>query len=358
MQIRSRHLRKPKFMQAERVATMNVVQDRERFRWDSQRRQTRVVELSRLDGVRFITATHADQSGRISRFSSCLQIPSNTLTVSANPAGTTEVAVASNSDFAPGDYVVINSSPPVVRKVEKLGSLIFEAPLPIMVEGGTSIVAVDPPGGDRLSPVIRISSPLEGASFGPGAVVPLRVSCSDPGVGVEACEFPATLDTSRPGRQTVTLKAWDRNGNMRIQLFSYEVNAASPARPLLEPSAGVQNAPVALTFAPASVVVASQTTTSVQLGQLTAAVNSPASASGEVPISGASPSLSGSAEAALASESFGANPLIGAPASAGPTSEVAYTGGSSRNQSAIGLALFAIGGAFIVGARKRRRRLT
>ena len=189
--------------------------------------------LNLIRGMKFVTATWTDSDGRTSPFSVCVPIPVNTETPVEHPAGTMELEIRSNAGFAPGDYVVVNSTPPTVRKVDRLGSLIFEAPLPRVVPAGAVVVVVDPPQNDRLAPVIAVSSPAAGVKLPLGTTVPFVASCSDPGVGVERCDVPSTLDVSTLGTHTVTLRAWDTNGNYVSQVFTYEVTATvvEPTKP-------------------------------------------------------------------------------------------------------------------------------
>ena len=82
---------------------------------------------------------------------------------------------------------------------------------------------------DREPPAITLSSPLDGAVFTLGQVVPASYSCSDEpgGSGLESCagDVPsgAPIDTSTPGVHTFTVHARDVAGNVSTASATYTV---------------------------------------------------------------------------------------------------------------------------------------
>ena len=180
-----------------------------------------------------ITAT-ATSDRSTSLFSDCALTEGSSTTVSVDaPVGTTELKVESNSGFAPGDFVRVGTgSNAPVRKVDRLGSLVFGAPLPIAVPAGTIVTKVDPPGGDVTAPTITVVSPAAAASVTQGSTVAVQVTCDDAaGVGVEACRYPVNLETASAGPKTLVVSAWDRNGNATTRTVSYTVTSPPPPPP-------------------------------------------------------------------------------------------------------------------------------
>jgi hypothetical protein len=63
------------------------------------------------------------------------------------------VQVASNAGFGPGDYAQLGPNGPILR-INRLGSLIFDTPIPFDLEVGTVITRVAAPPGAATSPVV------------------------------------------------------------------------------------------------------------------------------------------------------------------------------------------------------------
>ncbi len=141
-------------------------------------------------------------------------------------AGSIEAEV-SRDIFEVGDYVMIDEGGPdeEVRLVEDLGSIIV-APLGAAHPAGTIVYVIgSAPGGDTSAPVITITQP---APVARGAALTVAVSCTDAGVGVQACIVPA-LPTLSLGEHVVTIRAWDRNGNASTAELRYRVVAPGTA---------------------------------------------------------------------------------------------------------------------------------
>lgn len=80
--------------------------------------------------------------------------------------------------------------------------------------------------GDSTPPQIAVVAPVEGQHVDEGTVVKSQFSCADPGgSGVEACDGPATLDTTSPGSKTLTITALDKAGNRASKSVGYVVDA-------------------------------------------------------------------------------------------------------------------------------------
>ncbi|MFN8027788.1 MAG: PKD domain-containing protein [Acidimicrobiia bacterium] len=184
-----------------------------------------VVPLTDLAGGRYLTATRTKgEDNRTGPFSGCLELPAAAVTTADRPVGANEVPVDSNAGWQPGDYArIFGPAGAFVRRVGAIGSLIFDAPLPVALPAGTVIVKIDPPGGDRDAPEVVVNRPLAGGRFDLGAVVALDVICRDAGVGVEQCDHPTRLDTSTVGVHQVVVQAWDHNGNVATVVVPYEV---------------------------------------------------------------------------------------------------------------------------------------
>jgi hypothetical protein len=136
----------------------------------------------------------------------------------------TEVGVSLDT-FAPGDYVVIDEGGPdqEVRYVSALGSIIFAAPVAHAHPLGTSVSVIAAPANDTIAPTIAFTQPgfvLKGSTLN------VPVSCTDAGVGVEACRVPA-LPTLALGEHTVTVRSWDWNGNVSTAELRYTVVTAA-----------------------------------------------------------------------------------------------------------------------------------
>lgn len=151
-------------------------------------------------------------------------------------AGDRRVEVASNDGWGGGDYArLLTPEGDVVRRVDRVGSLVFDAPLPVDVPAGTIVVKVDPPQGDSTPPTVTSSA----GSVPLGAEMSIEFDCDDgDGVGVEGCvgSVPSgtELDTSLPGTRTVTVETWDRNGNAATATLVYVVGDA-PSPPTTAP---------------------------------------------------------------------------------------------------------------------------
>jgi hypothetical protein len=139
-------------------------------------------------------------------------------------AGTTELELASNDGWAPGDYAQMTvGEQTVVRRVAALGSLIFDAPLPLDIPAGSTVANIGAPNGDRTPPTISGPDPIQQVALG-SVAAPLDVVCDDgSGVGVETCDVPSRLDTSALGVHQFNVASWDWNGNYAGQSISYEV---------------------------------------------------------------------------------------------------------------------------------------
>jgi len=102
--------------------------------------------------------------------------------------------------------------------------------------GNTNVVThsynVIPPGGDTTPPSITLTTPVAGAVYHVGAVVPAAYSCSDAGSGVATCAGPVAsgsgIDTSSAGVKTFTVDATDNAGNPARASAAYQVLATSP----------------------------------------------------------------------------------------------------------------------------------
>ena len=149
----------------------------------------------------------------------------------ASQAGDREIQVASNAGWSAGAYALISTpSGPVTRRVGAIGSLIFDAPVPVALPVGTLIQRIEAPQGDTTAPVVSLSG---AATLSVGATATVQFTCDDgSGVGVEACNgsvaVGSAIDTSTPGIRNVTVTAWDRNGNTATQTLTYTVSAATP----------------------------------------------------------------------------------------------------------------------------------
>ncbi len=182
-----------------------------------------------LTGFTHLRVVRVTSEGRTSRFSACLPLGQNTRTAMITPAGTTEMEVASNDGFAPGDYVTVDPGEPNEETVHvvALGSLILAAPLRYSHAAGAVVEKVSPPGGDRSAPSVSVSRPAAGASYAKGTRVVPSVRCTDRGVGIATCRYPRLVDTTALGRHTFVVTAVDRNGNARTVKVAYTVAAAT-----------------------------------------------------------------------------------------------------------------------------------
>ncbi len=138
------------------------------------------------------------------------------------------VEVATTAGFAPGDYVVINPGGPdeEVRYVSSIGSLVFDAPLASFHPVGTFVTTIAPPEDDTDGPVVEASLPEKIVL---GSDVDADVTCEDPGVGVQGCRI-GSVDSSTTGAKSLTVWAWDFNGNATTIVLDYTVVAA-PVEP-------------------------------------------------------------------------------------------------------------------------------
>lgn len=198
---------------------------------------TSVVNVLLVAGYRDLSATGGQVTSNAVEFS--FEGPAMTTTTKAATKGSTKVEVETSAGWSPGDYAQLGDDGPV-RRVEAIGSLIFEAPLPIDVPAGTLVTKVSPPKGDEVAPTITISP--DGGSFELGEPVPLAYECTDStdGVGVEACEGSApsgsALDTSTAGTFTVTVDGWDHNGNASTASMTYTVEDPTPGATTTPPA--------------------------------------------------------------------------------------------------------------------------
>jgi hypothetical protein len=86
-------------------------------------------------------------------------------------------------------------------------------------------VMAEPASGhrvDRLAPDVQTTSPIA-TQYALGARVELRFHCTDAGSGVLECPAPILLDTSRPGRHSLSLHASDAVGNLTTATIAYSV---------------------------------------------------------------------------------------------------------------------------------------
>jgi hypothetical protein len=85
---------------------------------------------------------------------------------------------------------------------------------------------------DTEPPVIRIASPLDGATFNQGESVTAVYECEDFGSGLDYCDAPvasgAPLDTSSGGEHVFEVDAGDLAGNESQRVAVYYVNAGPP----------------------------------------------------------------------------------------------------------------------------------
>lgn len=179
--------------------------------------------------------TDQTASGTVQSNPQPLQLTADALTrvSQASPAGATEVEVASNEGWATGQYAVIEApGGAVVRRVAGIGSLIFDAPVPVALPVGTFIRQIDPPDGDTTAPTVT-STGAHQLTVGQTATV--AFACADSGVGVEACRGSVAagtaIDTSAVGTTTVTVQTWDRNGNAATEELTWTVTDGAEPPP-------------------------------------------------------------------------------------------------------------------------------
>jgi hypothetical protein len=176
------------------------------------------------ESVTEVECVATDDEGNVAALTITVTV-SGTVTTASVAGGATELEIAAEI-FEPGDYVMVDPGGPnqEVRLVDQLGSIIFAAPLAGPHAAGTTVVLADPPPlGDTTGPNIAPSS------FGPvkrGSSAAAPISCTDLGVGVEACIVPPPV-TSTVGTYTLSVVAWDYNGNVTRADVTYEVVAAS-----------------------------------------------------------------------------------------------------------------------------------
>lgn len=193
----------------------------------------------------------AAPDGAVLSNSQAVQLRSAALTrvSQASSAGDTEIEVASNDGWVPGQYALIEApGGAIVRRVAGIGSLIFDAPVPVDLPVGTLIWQIDPPGDDTTAPTITGSD----RTVPVGLAASVEFACADGGgVGVEACTGSVSsgtaIDTTKPGTTTVTVSAWDRNGNASTRVLTIEVvDGTTPTTP----STPTTTAPVPTTAPP------------------------------------------------------------------------------------------------------------
>jgi|GEM_PF-6982266 len=177
--------------------------------------------------------------------------PTTTSAPSTTPAGGTGGSTSATADLSPGDdrlpvgsqrgftvgdFVRIGTGAEAeVRRVTGFGSIIVSAPLVRAHAAGTPIVVVAPPGGDVTAPVISVGT-TSGTIVPRGAAATLTFACSDTGVGVESCgggvASGLALDTATLGVHSLTIRAWDRNGNDARSEFTWTVVDPAAAGPV------------------------------------------------------------------------------------------------------------------------------
>jgi hypothetical protein len=185
-----------------------------------------------------VTCTATDAHDNASSATFTVGVHGVVTTADANPEDM-RVEVSTNAGFAAGDYVVIDEGQPdeEVRLLAGIGSLVFAAPLASAHPTGTLVSLIEPPEGDTVAPAIAFASPASGQRVTKGASLSGAFSCTDAGagndagVGVEACRGDtatgARLDTSSLGVHTLSVRAWDWNGNASTASISYTVVAAA-----------------------------------------------------------------------------------------------------------------------------------
>lgn len=113
--------------------------------------------------------------------------------------------------------------------------------------------------GDDVRPQVSISSPVDGATFARGQVVPAGYSCSDEagGSGIASCEAPvadgAAIDTSTLGGHSFQVTARDNAGNTAHATVTYTVADTTP------PEVSIATPVDGATFSQGQVVAASYT---------------------------------------------------------------------------------------------------
>ena len=169
-----------------------------------------------------------DAAGNLSTASFMVTVRGMALIAAASP-GDTELFVASNDGFAPGDYVAIGieGPDPEIRKIDALGSIIVGAPIAETHLAGSIVELISPAPADVLAPQITIGSPVAGGSFAQGSAPRADFACLDAGVGLETCEGTVpdggVLDTAAIGTHSFTVRAWDENGNLSTLSVDYAV---------------------------------------------------------------------------------------------------------------------------------------
>jgi len=173
-----------------------------------------------------VTCSATDLSGNIGTGTFTVTVSGALVSVDA-AQGDTEVEVSADI-FQAGDYAVISAGRPdqEVRYIAGLGSIILAAPLTRSHPAGSTVSVTTPPLGDVVAPTIS-AQPATALPIGVPASA--TVSCTDAGVGVESCDAPV-FDTSAAGSRSVTMRAWDFNGNLRTLVIDYTV-AAAPSIP-------------------------------------------------------------------------------------------------------------------------------
>ncbi len=84
-----------------------------------------------------------------------------------------------------------------------------------------SVVPCEPE--DDVPPTIAVTSPVEGALYGLGAVIATSFTCDDADSGIDTCTGPAVVDTSAVGIASTTFEASDLAGNTASVTVSYTV---------------------------------------------------------------------------------------------------------------------------------------
>lgn len=114
--------------------------------------------------------------------------------------------------------------PPFVSEVTPAGADVWS----LTAEGWFSYRAHRGEVPDRTRPAVQVLTPAAGATYAPGAEVPVDFTCTDTGgSNLATCDGDQTngalLDTT-PGPHTFTVVATDRAGNTRTRNVSYTVD--------------------------------------------------------------------------------------------------------------------------------------
>jgi hypothetical protein len=122
---------------------------------------------------------------------------------------------------------------------------------------------------ETVKPTITIAAPSEGQTFTQGDDVASRFSCEDgPGSGIESCDGPAKVETTRVGEHRFRVTARDKAGNTASKTVTYKVvpRPEDPAPPVQDPTPPVQDPtpPTPDTTPPAASLVTSRASTDLR----------------------------------------------------------------------------------------------